>query len=317
MNTQDTKIIFFGTPHFGEVILEKLVAARYNVAAVFTQPEKKTGKKRELKASPVKILARKKGIEVFQPENLKGKSAIEAVAGKNPDLIVVAAYGEILPGEILKIPRYGSVNVHASLLPKFRGASPVQEAILSGEKKTGVTIMLMSKKLDAGEIINQEEIPVGDDDDTPALTEKLAELGGKTLLETLPLWIEGAIKAVPQNEKEASRCRSIKKENGKIDWREPAEIIFRKWRAYRPWPGVYARIKDKGALKRLKILEMSVDSGKNTREKPGKIIEYKKSVAVQTGKGLVVPEKVQLEGKKEIDIRDFLRGKRDFSDMAP
>lgn len=316
MQNNNTKIVFFGTPPFAEKILKDLIVAGYNVAAVFTQPDKKVGRERKMKKSAVKELAEKNSIPVFEPQNLEREDAKNEIAKLQPDIVVVAAYGKILPKSILEIPKYGSINIHASLLPKFRGASPVQEAIISGEEKTGVTLMLMNEKMDAGEIINQEEIALKKNDNTLALTEKLADVAGKVLVETLPLWISGAIKAIPQNEKEATYCRTIKKEDGKISWNDPAEAIFRKWRAYYFWPGIFAFFPSKIGKKRLKLEEIEVEENKDIGESPGKVIKYRGRIAVQTKKGLIVLKKVQLEGKKIMSAEDFAKGHKFFLDSV-
>jgi len=300
-----------GSPALALPTLDAL-AREHELLAVFTQPDKKIGRRQEMKKSPVKELAEKNGIPVFNPESLKGGKAAEEIAKLRPDIIVVAAYGKILPKDILEIPKYGSINVHASLLPKFRGAAPVQGAILAGKKETGVTLMLMSEKLDAGEIITQNKVKISKDDSTRILTDKLAETGGKLLIETLPKWISGKIKAVPQDEKKASYCRSVKKEDGKIDWEESAEMIFRKWKAYLPWPGIFAFFCENGRRKQLKLVEIEEALEAGIGEKAGKVVEYKKQIAVQTGKGLIILKKIQLEGKRVIDTLSFLRGKKNF-----
>lgn len=301
-----------GTPRFAEVVLKAIIEAGYTITAVFTQPDKKVGRKQENQKTPVKILAEKRNITVFEPENLNSRKIVNTVAKLHPDLIIVAAYGKILPKTILEIPKYGAINIHASLLPKFRGASPIQGAILAGERETGITLMLMNEKLDAGEIIAQKKIKISKEDNVQTLTDKLSKIGGKLLVKTLPDWIRGRIKAVPQNEKEASYCRTIKKENGKIDWRESAETIYRKWKAYVYWPGIFTFLYDKGIQKQLKLIEIGKMPRANSDEKVGKVVEYKKQIAVQTGKGLVILKKIQLEGKKPTDAFSFSRGKKNF-----
>lgn len=312
MKNNKLKIIFFGTPHFAEKILEKIIAEKYHVAAVFTQPDKKAGRKRILVKSPVKIFAEKHSIPVYEPRNLRQEDVKNSLVKLQPDLIIVAAYGKILPQSILKIPKYGAINIHASLLPKFRGASPIQEAILSGKSKTGVTLMLMNEKLDSGRIINQEKIAIKKNDNILSLTEKLACTAGKILIETLPLWTSGAIKAVPQNEKEATYCRTIKKEDGKINWSEPAGKIYAKFRAYQSWPGIFTFFSQKKEKKRLKILEIEKEINAQTGNKPGKVVKYKNKFAVQTRKGLIILHKIQLEGKKTMSADDFAKGYKNF-----
>ncbi len=312
MTPQETKIIFFGTPPFAAVIFESLIKAGYKIAAVFTQPDKKVGRERKMKKSAVKELAQKNSLLIFEPQDLKNEKVKKEIIKLQPDVIVVAAYGKILPKSILDIPKYGAINVHASLLPKFRGASPIQEALLSGEEKTGVTLMLMNEKMDAGKIINQKEIPIEKNDHTFTLSQKLARLAGKMLIETLPLWLSGSIKAKAQDEKKAVYCRVIKKENGKINWNEPAEIIFRKWKAYFPWPGIFTFFPSKKGKKRLKLIEIEVKENEEAGEIFGKVIKWKNQIAVQTKKGLIVLKKVQLEGKRIVSAEDFSKGHTDF-----
>jgi len=312
LTPQETKIIFFGTPPFAAVIFESLIKAGYKIAAVFTQPDKKVGRERKMKKSAVKELAQKNSLLIFEPQDLKNEKVKKEIIKLQPDVIVVAAYGKILPKSILDIPKYGAINVHASLLPKFRGASPIQEALLSGEEKTGVTLMLMNEKMDAGKIINQKEIPIEKNDHTFTLSQKLARLAGKMLIETLPLWLSGSIKAKAQDEKKAVYCRVIKKENGKINWNEPAEIIFRKWKAYFPWPGIFTFFPSKKGKKRLKLIEIEVKENEEAGEIFGKVIKWKNQIAVQTKKGLIVLKKVQLEGKRIVSAEDFSKGHADF-----
>jgi len=306
----DIKIIFFGTPRFAEKILEKLVAAKYNVAAVFTQPDKKIGRKQETRKSPVKELAEKKDIPVFDPRHLENEDVKSELAQIRPDLIVVAAYGKILPKSILEIPRCGAINVHASLLPIFRGASPIQEALLRGEKKGGISLILMSEKLDAGEIIDQEEITIKASDDAITLNDKLAALGGKILIGTIPLWVGGALKAAAQDEKKATYCRLVRKEDGKIDWSEPAGKILGKWKAYRGWPGVFTFFVSGKGKKRLKLENIEILKKNIPGEITGKVVEYNGKISVQSGDGLVILKTIQPEGKKPMSAENFAKGQK-------
>ncbi len=302
-----------GTPPFAADILGELLKNGYNIISVFTQPDKKIGRKREISFSPVKKMALDNKIKVFQPDSLKDEEAAVNIREINPDLIVVAAYGKILPQEILEIPKFGCLNVHASLLPKFRGASPIQNAILAGEKETGVTLMLMSEKMDDGDILKQKSIQISDMDTTETLTKKLSCLGAKILVENIPQWLSGEIKPEKQNEKSASYCHPIKRENGLVDWKKTAREIFNQWRAFQPWPEVYAVVKLKNDTRRIKLVEIEIDPAAPSGAKPGKVIEYNHKYAVQTGKGVVFLKKVQLEGKKAVGIDDFQRGYPDFT----
>jgi len=312
MNLYRPKIIFFGTPQFAETILEKLVAEKYNIAAVFTRADKKAGRKQVLEKSPVKKLAEKKSIPIYQPADFVRNNVVEKIAKMRPDLIVVAAYGKILPKAILEIPKYGSINVHASLLPKFRGASPIQEAILSGEKETGVTLMLMNEKMDAGEIFKQEKVMIFENDNTETITKKLADQGAKLLIKTLPEWISGNIKAVPQDEKKASYCRIIKKEEGRVDWNNSGKAIFNKWKAYHPWPGIFTFFSYDKRQKRIKLIDIDLLLDSDSGEETGKVVEYEGRIGVQTSRGIIILKKIQEEGKRTVSIEEFVRGKRDF-----
>jgi methionyl-tRNA formyltransferase len=292
--------------------LKSLIENKYDIAAVFTQPDKKVGRKQKIEFSPVKDLALKNKIKIFQPESLLESGLSEVIKNINPNLFIVAAYGKILPKVILEIPKYGAINIHASLLPKYRGASPVQCAILAGEKETGITLMKMNEKMDEGDILAQEKIEIGEGETADVLLDKLSQLGAKMIVEFVPDWTQGKIKPVPQNHSEATYCKPVKREDGKIDWNSAAEEISRAWRAYHPWPGIYSILNLKNQSKRLKLLEIEIVSNINTGEKYGKIIEYDQKVAVQTEIGLIILKKVQLEGKKEMSIDEFLRGNIGF-----
>ena len=315
MKKRNKKIIFFGTPDFAAVILKALMKNGFNVVAVFMQPDKKIGRKQEATFSPVKKLALEKKIKIFQPENLRNESLIGKIREIGADLIIVAAYGKILPKEILKIPRYGSVNVHASLLPKYRGASPVQGAILGGEKETGVTLILMNEKMDEGDVLMQEKIQVGESETAENLLRKLGRLGAKMLVGFVPDWISGKIKPQPQDETKAIYCKPIRREDGKINWSKPAEEIYRKYRAYQPWPGIFTSYDKKGRLSRLKLISISAEQGVGAGKKPGEVVKYDQDVGIQTGKGLIILYKVQPEGKKIMSVSEFLCGNPRFKNV--
>ena len=313
MSTKKTpKIIFFGTPDFAAVILKALIDSDYDIAAVFTQPDKKVGRKQEVAISPVKDLALKNKIEIFQPQNLRDIKFVEEIKKINPDLFVVAAYGKILPKEILEIPKFGAINVHGSLLPKYRGASPVQCAILAGEKETGITLMRMNEKMDEGDILVQKKIKIEKNDTTDTLMKKMAELGSKMAVGSIPDLISWKIKPARQDHSKATYCKPVKKEEGRVDWNNTAEEIYRKWRAYFPWPGIFSDLKIRNQQKRLKLLKIEIVPNSETGEKPGKIVKYNQETAVQAKKGLVILKKIQLEGKKEMDVNEFLRGFPEF-----
>jgi methionyl-tRNA formyltransferase len=309
---EKAKIAFFGTPEFAAVILDTLIESEYDIVAVFTQPDKKVGRRQEITCSPVKDLALKNEIEFFQPESLRDIGVVERIREIGADLFIVAAYGKILPKDILDIPKFGAVNVHASLLPKYRGASPVQCAILSADTETGITLMKMNEKMDEGDILLQEKIKISKDETAEALTERLAQLGAKMIMSFIPEWTQEKIKSTPQDQNMATYCKPVRREDGKIDWNSTAEEIYHAWRAYHPWPGIYSILNVKNQSKRLKLLEIDIVPDAETGEKNGKIVKYDQDVAIQTKKGLIVLKKIQLEGKKEVDIDEFLKGNVGF-----
>ncbi len=249
--TEPIKIrtIFMGTSVFAKEILASLIEAKYNIIAVFTRPDQKTGRNQEIKISPVKELALSNQVPVLQPEKLDQEAAGE-IKKLKPDLIIVAAYGKILSREILEIPGFGCINIHTSILPKFRGPSPIQNALLAGEKETGVTIFLMNEGIDTGDILAQEKIAIERDDDAEILSQKLSELGSKILLEALPLWVEQKLQPQKQDDSLTSLCQLIEREDGRIVWEKEAENIYNKYRAFYHWPGIFSFWENKGVLER-------------------------------------------------------------------
>jgi len=305
------RIIFFGTPEFSVPSLEALINNGYQVVAVYTQPDKRAGRGRQIISSPVKQLALPQGLDVVQIEKFKVAGTVEKLAALAPELIVVAAFGLLLPPEVLNLPKLGCLNVHPSLLPRHRGASPVAAAVLQGDEKTGVTIMLLDAGMDTGPILNQREVPISNEDTTGSLGVKLAKVGAQLLMETLPLWIEGRIKPRLQDDNKASYSRMIKKEDGEIDWRLSAQELWRRVRAFDPWPGCYARWRDK----RLKLIKVLPLYGEKSNE-PGRVIAVVPpalvTVGVETGDGVLGLVSIQLEGKRELSAEEFVRGQRDF-----
>lgn len=276
------KIIFIGTPKFGAIILEKLCRANMKPVLVVTLPDKPVGRKQIITPPSVKVTARNHNIPVLQPEQIENcKLEIENC---KPELVVVVSYGQILPQEILDIPKYGCLNVHPSLLPKYRGSSPIQATILNGEKETGVTVILMDGKIDHGPILAQKNTPIGANETAEQLHDRLADLGAELLMDTISDWIEGKIKLRPQDENKATYTKILTREDGKIDLRKDPRQLDRRIRALNPWPGTY--IVHKG--KRIKILKAKLEKNK------------------------LIIEKVQLEGKKPADFQDFLRSHKDM-----
>jgi methionyl-tRNA formyltransferase len=303
------RVVFMGTPEFAVPSLERLIAGtEFDVVAVVTQPDRPAGRGRRPMASPVKQVAQAHGIPLLTPHRLRDNpEAIQSLYDAAPDAIVVAAYGQILPPAVLEIPPHGCVNVHASLLPRYRGAAPVAAAILNGDAETGVTIMLMDEKMDHGPILAQRAIPIRSDDTQATLTQRLAQLGADLLVETLPRWVAGEIEPRPQDHEQATYAYLIKKEDGRIDWTQPAVRIERMTRAYDPWPGAWTTFK--GQV--FKIIRAKVLDVEPTAE-PGRVVETPHGLAVATGDGMLLLETVQLAGKRAMSAVEFARGHRDF-----
>ena len=298
------KIVFMGTPDFAVGALEALVEAGHEVAAVVTQPDKPKGRGKEMQQTPVKVCALKHNIEVFQPVKIKTPEAVEVLKGYGADLFVVAAFGQILSKEILEMPKFGCVNIHASLLPKYRGAAPIQWAILDGEKETGVTIMQMNEGLDTGDMLTKVIVPIEDTDTGESLFDKLAEAGAKLLIETIPQIEAGTVTPTPQDDSLSTYAKMIKKEMGLIDWKKEAVVLERLVRGMNSWPSAYTHFNGKT----LKVWEAAVEAG-NKSVAAGTVVEVTKdSIKVQTGADLLVLKQIQLEGKKRMDVAAFLLG---------
>ena len=301
-----TKIVFMGTPAFSVPILQGLVDEGYDVIGVVTQPDRPVGRKRVLTPPPVKQAALDLNVPIFQPEKISQSAELEDIIALNPDLIVTAAFGQFLPERLLKAPKLGAVNVHASLLPKYRGGAPVHYSIINGDKETGVTIMEMIKKMDAGDILAQEAIPILDTDDVGTMFEKLSVLGKELLLKTLPLLIEEKIIPQKQDESLVSFSPNISREEEKIDWNKTAQQIDCQVRGMRPWPVAYAMYQDK----RWKMWDVTPLPEKTTDKSPGTIIfKGKHSLQVACGKSSVLQlNTIQPAGKGQLSVTDFLNG---------
>ena len=302
------RIVFMGTPEFALPSLEGLIGNGYEVAAVYTQPDKAAGRGRVVEESPVKKAGRRHNLNVFQPVNMKSAETRTQLAGLKPDAVVVAAFGQILPPSVLEIPPFGCLNIHPSLLPKYRGVAPVPAAILNGDEWTGVSVMLLDKGVDTGPVLTSVHVPVLPQDTAGSLLEKLSHTGAQLLLDTLPGWFRKEIKPQPQNNTDASYTKMLTKEAGEIDWKLPAVQIWRRVRAYQPWPGCYTRWQGK----QLKILGVVPLHGEGTKE-PGSVVAIKDNAAafgIVTGDGIMGVVKVQLEGKKAVTAKEFLNGQR-------
>jgi len=307
---QELNIIFIGTPEFGAIILEGLIKSNYKPFLVITAPDKPIGRKQTLTPPPVKVSAQNYNIAVAQPEKIKDWK--EEIKKLKPDLIILASYGQIIPKEILDAPRYGCLNIHPSLLPKYRGASPIQYAILNGDEKTGVTIMRMSEKLDAGPILANSEWQIANRITYKELHDKLAEMGAELLIENLPKLFSGQLSPQPQDDLKATYTKILTKEDGKIDWQKPAVEIERKIRALNPWPGTFCQWQTVNKRQILKILEADVFNF-NDEKKPGQVFLFgKEKLTVKTGKNYLIIQKLQLEGGKPLSYQDFLRGHKEI-----
>lgn len=304
------RVVFMGTPEFALPSLEHLVLNQYQVVAVYTQPDKPAGREHSPRPSPVKRAALDWMLPVVQPVSFKVKETVAQLAGWQPDVIVVAAFGQILPQAVLDIPTYGCLNLHPSLLPEFRGAAPVAAAILAGSEFSGVSLMLMDKGMDTGPVVAQAQIPVSERDTTGSLTAKLSLIAAQLLLEVLPGWVGGELTPRPQDNAKASYTEMLDKSEGEIDWHLSAVDIWRKVRAFQPWPGCYTDWRGK----QLKIIEAVPLPGEREGE-VGQVIALDKAGAafgVTAGDGVLGVSKLQIEGKRVMLAAEFLRGQRQF-----
>ena len=300
------RIVYMGTPEIAATILERLLEEPYEVVLVVTQPDRPKGRGNTLTCSPVKELAVSRGIPVFTPEKLRLPENVEVVREAEPDMIVVAAFGQILPKSVLDIPRYGCINVHASLLPKYRGAAPIQWSILDGESETGITIMYMNEGLDTGDILLQKVVPIDAEETGGSLHDKLAETGAEALVEAIPGIIDGTLEPVPQGEMTTPYAKQLTKEMGRLDFSWDAEKLERYVRGLNPWPGTYT-FRD-GQM--LKIWAAEVCDG-SYEAMPGTIVAVdKNSFSVQTGSGVLRVTEVQPQGKRRMSAEEYLRGYR-------
>ncbi|MGX7195822.1 methionyl-tRNA formyltransferase [Enterococcus olivae] len=300
-----TKVVFMGTPQFSVPILEGLVVAGYEVQAVVTQPDRPVGRKRVITPTPVKEAALRLEIPVLQPEKISGSPEMEQIRDLQPEIIVTAAFGQFLPESLLQVPVHGAINVHASLLPKYRGGAPVHYAIMEGDQEAGVTIMEMIKKMDAGGIYSQGKLPITRQDDVGTMFDKLSLLGKELLLETLPKILEGSLKPIPQEEAKVTFSPNITREQEAIDWNKTAESIDHQVRGMRPWPIAFTMYQEQ----RWKLWAVTPLEEK-TDEAPGTIIHRgKKELWIACGEGTVLAvNELQPAGKGKQAIAAFLNG---------
>lgn len=307
--TPDTlRTVFMGTPEFAVPTLKGLLAAGVNLVGVYTQPDRPKGRGKKLTASPVKHLALEEGLPVFQPQKMRAPEAVEELKALEPDLIVVVAYGQILPKAVLDIPKYHCINVHASLLPKYRGAAPINKCIVDGETETGVTTMLMDVGLDTGEMLVKMSLPIGPDETAGQLHDRLSLLGRKSMEKTLNQLCVGTLKPEKQDDELTCYASMMKKEDGQIDWHRSATEIHNQVRGLDPWPGAYTTLD--GDV--LKIAMTAVEDG--TDGEPGTILSADKTgVRIACGEGTLVIGELQLPGKKRLSAMNFLSGKPLFT----
>jgi len=298
--------VFMGSPAFALPSLETLTRLT-QVAGVVTQPDRPAGRGRTLVPPPVKVQAQTLDIPVIQPETLRSPEAMAQLRSWHPDIIVVAAFGQLLRPEVLSLPEFGCVNLHASLLPRHRGAAPIPAAILAGDAETGVTLMKMDPGLDTGPVLAQKRVPVRPEDTAESLTLTLSLMAGATLSEYLPVYIRGELSAQPQDNSRATYARQLTKEEGKLDFHQTAETLHRRVRAFHPWPGTYVLWKGQP----LKILEIQPQPFQGELP-PGTTLEHSRFPAVRTGDGLVILRKVQPAGRRILPGDEFLRGAKDF-----
>jgi len=301
------RVLFYGSPDFAVPTLQALIDSPWRPVAVVTQPDARAGRGRSLRPPPVKQLAEAHGIPAIQPAKLRERAAIAQVASLRPDLQLVAAYGQIIPKQILDLPRFGSLNVHASLLPRWRGASPISAAILHGDAETGVTIMLVDQTEDTGAIVRQRSTPIDESEHAGELSDRLADLGARLLIETIPDWIGGNITATPQDDALATRARRVEKGQGNIDWTQSAQRIARHIRAYTPWPSANTTL----GQQTVRVTAATVGEPSSS-DPPGTITALGSAVVVATGAGQLNVHRLQRAGKREMGAEEFARGARDL-----
>ncbi|RID87222.1 methionyl-tRNA formyltransferase [Peribacillus asahii] len=300
-----TKIIFMGTPDFSVPVLKRIMDEGYEVIAVVTQPDRPVGRKKVLTPPPVKVEAEKYGIPVYQPEKIRNEVDLAEILALKPDLVVTAAFGQILPNELLEAPKFGCINVHASLLPELRGGAPIHYSILQGKEKTGITIMYMAEKLDAGDILTQAEVVIEEEDNVGTLHDKLSQVGSDLLAETLPKLINGELTPIKQDEAKATFASNIKRSDEKIDWTRTGQEIYNHVRGLNPWPVAYTLLE--GNVLKVWQVKKLPDMKESA---PGTIIDVREEgIVVATGnETAILITELQPSGKKKMLAKDYLRG---------
>jgi methionyl-tRNA formyltransferase len=297
------RIVFIGTGEIGVPTLRALLNSEHEVLAVVTQPDKPIGREQRIEPPPIKKAIAKTSIPILQPARIKDQQATEQIRSLTPDVIVVVAYGQILPRDVLEIPRFACLNLHASLLPRWRGAAPIQAVIAAGDCETGITVMYMDEELDTGDILLQRSVEILPNDTGGSLHDRLAQIAPDALLESLRLVAAGNAPRIAQDNARATYAPKLKREHGQIDWSESAEAINRKIRAYNPWPGAFMKVD----LQNLKVFSASVV---DLNGQPGEVLRNDEDLVVAAGKGALSLAEVQLEGKRRMSAPEFLRGHR-------
>jgi len=295
------RIVFIGTGEVGVPTLQGLLKSEHDVVGVVTQPDKPVGRSQQIELPPIKRIPITTNIAILQPPRIKDPHAIEEIRAITPDVIVVMAYGQILPRAVLEIPKIACLNLHASLLPRWRGAAPIQAAIAAGDQETGITVMYMDEGLDTGDILLERKLDILPTDTGASLHERLAQVAPEALFESLRLLTAKSAPRIPQDNAQATYAPKLKRDDGRIDWSEPAEVIERKIRAFNPWPGAFIKLGDRN----LKVFSASLV---NRSGKPGEILRSEKELVIGAGNDALALGEVQLEGKKRMSAAEFLRG---------
>ena len=295
------RIVFIGTGEVGVPTLQGLLKSEHDVVGVVTQPDKPVGRSQQIELPPIKRIPITTNIAILQPPRIKDPHTIEEIRAITPDVIVVMAYGQILPRAVLEIPKIACLNLHASLLPRWRGAAPIQAAIAAGDQETGITVMYMDEGLDTGDILLERKLDILPTDTGASLHERLAQVAPEALFESLRLLTAKSAPRIPQDNAQATYAPKLKRDDGRIDWSEPAEVIERKIRAFNPWPGAFIKLGDRN----LKVFSASLV---NRSGKPGEILRSEKELVIGAGNDALALGEVQLEGKKRMSAAEFLRG---------
>jgi methionyl-tRNA formyltransferase len=302
------RVVFMGTPDFAVPILEKLIQ-EIKVEGVIAQPDRPSGRGKKIHKPPIKLIAESFDLDIYQPSSVNTTESLEKIKSWNPEIIIVAAFGQILKPEILELPPFGCINVHASLLPRWRGAAPVNAAILQGDKKTGITIMKMGEGLDDGPILNQKAVDIYPDDTAGSLSHRLASLGADLIVETIPPLMKGKISPQPQDHSQATYAPRLNKKDGLLDFKQPAALLARKVRAFSPWPGTYTNWGEQ------RLLIHQATSASVTSPGPGVFTIYEGKPAIGTSECILVLNSLQAAGKRKLSGQEFLLGSPNWTDQ--